>query len=128
MKKLILAALVAGSAVWAAPARAAAPAGQDSKQTWEDYRIRTRKELDVIGDKIAKLEMSAKTAQADVRMHLDAQNKALRAKKSDADRMLNQFETAAAEARKELRVKLDRAMRDLKTSIHKAEIKSRERM
>jgi hypothetical protein len=123
----MLAVLIAGSAAGAAPARAAAPAGQDSSQTWEDYRIKTRKELDVIEGKIAKMESSAKTAQADVRMRLQAQNKTLRAKKADADRMLAQFETAAVDARRQLRVKLDRAVRDLKTSIRKAEVKPRDR-
>ena len=127
MKNLMLAVLIAGSAAWAAPALAATTASQDSSQTWEDYRIKTRKELDVIQDKLAKLEVRAKTAQSDVRMRLEAQNKTLRAKKADADRMLDQFETAAIDARNQLRVKLDRAMRDLKTSIHKAELKPRER-
>lgn len=127
MRNLMLAVLIAGSAAGAAPARAAAPAGQDSSQTWEDYRIKTRKELDVIEGKIAKMESSAKTAQADVRMRLQAQNKTLRAKKADADRMLAQFETAAVDARRQLRVKLDRAVRDLKTSIRKAEVKPRDR-
>jgi hypothetical protein len=128
MKRIMLAALIAGSAAWAAPAlAAAATAGQDTSQTWEDYRIKTRKELDALGDKIARLEASAKTAQSDVRMHMEAQNKAIRAKKAEADRLLGQFETAAVDARKDLRVKLDRAMRELRTSIHKAEAKPRER-
>jgi hypothetical protein len=127
MKNLMLAVLIAGSAAWAAPALAAATAGQDSSQTWEDYRIKTRKELDVIQDKLAKLEVRAKTAQSDVRMRLESQNKTLRAKKADADRMLDQFETSAVDARRQLRVRLDRAVRDLKTSIHKAELKPRER-
>jgi len=127
MKSLMLAALIAGSAAGAAPARAAAPAQQDSRQAWEDYRIRARKDLDVLEDKIAKLETDAKTAGADARMRLEAQAKTLRAKKADADRIMGQLALATEDARKELRVKLDHALRDLKRAVHKAEVKPRER-
>ena len=113
MRTLLLAALIAGSAAPATRAATAAPADQDSNRTWEDYRIKTRAALDVLEDKIAKLESS--------------QAQALRAKKSDADRLFGQLETATEEARKELRTKLDRALRELEQSVHKAEAKPRDR-
>jgi hypothetical protein len=138
MKTLMFAALVAGGAVWAAAAApAAAPdrsasnqAGSDrgdSKQSWEDYRIQARKDLDVLEDKIARLELNAKAAGAEARDRLQAQAKSLRAKKTDADRMLDKFEAATESARRELRVKLDRTLRELKKAVHKAEVKPRDR-
>jgi len=127
MKTLMLAALIAGSAIGAAPARAAAPAQQDSRQSWEDYRIKARKDLDVLEDKIAKMESDARTAGADARMRLQTQAKTLRAKKTDADQIMGQLAMATEDARKELRVKLDRALRDLKKAVHKAEVKPRDR-
>jgi hypothetical protein len=127
MKTLILAALVAGGAPFAAPARAAAPVHQDTRQSLEDFRIKARKDLDILEDKIAKLERDAKNAGADARDRLQSQAKALRDQKSDADRMMNQLATATAEARKELQTKLDRALRDLKKAVRKAEAKPRDR-
>ena len=137
MKTLALAALIAGGAAWAASARAAAPDRSqpqqtasdrgDSKQSWDDYRIQARKDLDVIEDKIAALELNAKAAGIEARARLQAQAKSLRAKKSDADRMLDKFETATETARAELRMKLDRSLRELKNSIRKAEVKPRDR-
>ena len=137
MKTLALAALIAGGAAWAASAPAAAPdrSGSnqtasdrgDSKQSWEDYRIQARKDLDVLEDRIAKLELNTKAAEAEARDRLQAQAQSLRAKKTDADRMFDSFETATETARRELRVKLDRALRDLKKAVHKAEVKPRDR-
>ncbi|MFI5350230.1 MAG: hypothetical protein ACHQ2Z_11845 [Elusimicrobiota bacterium] len=137
MKSLALAGLIATGAVWAPSARAAAPDGSgsnpaasdrgDSKQSWEDYRIQARKDLDVIGDKISKLELNAKAAGVEARSRLEAQVKSLHAKKADADRMLDKFESATDAARKELRIKLDRSLRELKKAVHKAEVNPRER-
>jgi hypothetical protein len=137
MKTLALAALLGGCAVWGASVRAAAPDRSspqaaasdrgDSKQSWDDYRIQARKDLDVIEDKIAALELNAKAAGAEARARLQAQAKSLRARKSDADRMLDKFETATDTARAELRMKLDRSLRELKRAVHKAEVKPRDR-
>jgi len=137
MKTLALAMLIAGGASWAVPARAAAPDRSasnqavsdrgDSKQSWEDYQIQARKDLDVIEDKIAALELNAKAAGAEARANLQAQAKSLRAKKSDADRLLDKFEAATETARAELRTKLDRSLRELKRAVHKAEARPRER-
>lgn len=127
MKTLLMAALLAAGAPFAAPARAAAPDRQETRQSWDDYRIKARKDLDVLEDKIAKLERLAKTANADVRARQKAEAKELRAKKGDAERMLNQLATATEEARLELQAKLDRLLRDLKRSVHKAEVRPRDR-
>ena len=127
MKEIILAALIAGGAPFAAPARAAAPDRQDTRQSWEDFRIKARKDLDILEDKIAKLESGAKTAGADARDRLQSQAKTLREKKTDADRMMNRLATATAEARRDLQTKLDRAVSDLKKAVHKAEAKPRDR-
>jgi hypothetical protein len=137
MRTLALAALIAGGAAWAAAsARAAAPDPDskaavsdrgDSRQSWEDYRIQARKDLDVLEDRIAKLELGAKAAGAEARDRLQAQARSLRAKKTDADRMLDKFETATDTARKDLRSKLDRSLRELKKAVRKAEFKPRDR-
>jgi hypothetical protein len=127
MKKLILAALIAGGAPFAAPARAAAPDRQDTRQSWEDFRIRARMDLAILDDKIVKLERDAKSARADGRDRLQSQAKTLREKKTDADRMMNRLATATAEARRDLQMKLDRAVSDLKKAVHKAEAKPRDR-
>jgi ribosome-associated translation inhibitor RaiA len=122
MKTLALA-LAALVAVSGAPARAAAPvaAKQDSRQADEDYRLKTRPALDVIEDQLAALESDAKTAAAETRAGLQAQAKALRAEKSDADRQFEQLETATDETRRELQAKLDQALSKLKQSIRKAQ-------
>ncbi len=127
-KSLILAALIAGGAPFgAATARAAAPAQQDSRQSWDDYRIKARKDLDVLEDRIAQLESDARTAEGDARLRLQSQSKALRDKKADADHMMNQLATATADARRELQMKLDRALRELKKSVRRAETRPRDR-
>jgi hypothetical protein len=130
MKSLPLAALIAVCAAWAAPVRAVeAPAspGQDLKQTWEDYRIKTRQELDVLDDKLGKLESDVKTAEGESRAQFQAETKHMRAQKEAADRMLEKFAAASEEARAELRVKLDRSLRDLRRSIRKTESRLKDR-
>lgn len=127
MKSLALAALVAGCAAWAAPSGAAAPDQQETRQSWENYRIKARQELDVVGDKIAALETKAKSEKTKAREELQAQTAAMRARKADAERLLGRISTATEDARRNLRTELDDALRALKESIHKAETESRDR-
>ena len=124
MRAFLLAALVAGGALSAPPARAADDGG--SPLSWEAYRIRARQDLDVIGDKLAALEMEARVENKRASEDLLRRTEDLRAKRAEADRLLGQFESASGDPRRQLRARLDAALSELKKGVEKAEAAHRD--
>jgi hypothetical protein len=119
MRALLLAALAAGFAV--GPSRARAAAVEESSQARENSRIKARQDLTVLGDRISALELKANSDKTPAGAALKSRAAELRAKKSDADQLLEQLGTAKDDALPGLRTRLDGELGDLKTSLDKAE-------
>lgn len=119
MKALLLLAFLGSGAVLPASVFSQNPV--ETPQSREKYRIKTRQELDLLGERLSALELEARVEQQRARENLQTRTGELRARKKDADALFGRIETGTDEERRAARAKLDEAIRDLRLGIEQAE-------
>jgi hypothetical protein len=84
------------------------------------YEVRTRRELDAFEAKIEVLEAQARMLGVEARERAEERARDLRMRENGAERLLDALETSAGKARKDLHIRVDRSVRDLRAAYSQA--------
>ncbi|HXT02170.1 MAG TPA: hypothetical protein VN915_15965 [Elusimicrobiota bacterium] len=118
MKALLLAALAAGPVL---PSAARAQGGIETPQARENYRIKTRQDLDRLNERLSALELRSHVESSRARENLAARTAELRVQKKNVDELFSRIETGTDQQRRVARARLDIEIESLRAGIERAE-------
>lgn len=118
MKALLAAVLACGALL---PSRGFAQNPVETPQERENYRIKTRQELNRLNDRLSVLELRARAESSRARENLATRTGELRAQKKNAEELFSKIETGTDQEKRQARARVDEAIRSLRTGIEQAE-------
>lgn len=87
---------------------------------WHDAKARAHKDVDALEAQIVELEARSRREGEDTRARVADYLKVLRSRKRDADREVAHLESAAESTRRDAEIRVERAVRRLKTAYRRA--------